>query len=103
MILGTGAYRAGFRASRVPAEDRRRARLVQGEGDPQAVRTYYLDLNDTARVAARARAMREAAGVLSGYALGEDSRGGAQFRRRRADRLRRRPRAVVRDDRRPAA
>jgi S-DNA-T family DNA segregation ATPase FtsK/SpoIIIE len=71
MILGTGAYRAGYRASEFRPKIDAGLGWFKGEGDPQAVRTYYLDLNDTARIAARARAMREAAGVLSGYALGE--------------------------------
>ena len=73
MILGTGAYKAGYRASEFRPKIDAGLGWFKGEGDPQAVRTYYLDLNDTARIAARARAMREAAGVLSGYALGEDS------------------------------
>jgi S-DNA-T family DNA segregation ATPase FtsK/SpoIIIE len=71
MILGTGAYHAGYRASEFRPKIDAGLGWFKGDGDPQAVRTYYLDLNDTARVAARARAMREAAGVLSGYALGE--------------------------------
>ena len=36
------------------------------------VRTFYLNLPDTERVAKRARALREAAGTLSGVALGQD-------------------------------
>ena len=36
------------------------------------VRTYYLDMPAAERVAKRARALREAAGTLSGVALGED-------------------------------
>ena len=39
---------------------------------PQVVRTYYLNTAATERVASRARALREAAGTLSGVALGED-------------------------------
>jgi S-DNA-T family DNA segregation ATPase FtsK/SpoIIIE len=71
MILGTGAYRSGYRASEFRPKIDAGLGWFKGEGDPQAVRTYYLDLNDTAKVAARARVMREAAGVLSGCALGE--------------------------------
>ena len=71
MILGTGSYKAGYRASEFRPKIDAGLGWFKGEGDPQAVRTYYLDLNDTARIAARARAMREAAGVLSGYALGQ--------------------------------
>jgi len=73
MILGTGAYKAGYRASEFRPKIDAGLGWFKGEGDPQAVRTYYLDLNDTARIAARARAMCEAAGVLSGHALGESS------------------------------
>ena len=36
------------------------------------MRTYYLNIADTERIAKRARALREAAGTLSGLALGED-------------------------------
>jgi DNA segregation ATPase FtsK/SpoIIIE, S-DNA-T family len=71
MILGTGAYSAGYRASEFRRGIDAGLGWFKGDGDPQAVRTHYLDLNDTARIAARARVMREAAGVLSGYALGE--------------------------------
>ena len=41
------------------------------EGTPQICRTYYLNIPDTEKIAARARDMRDRAGVLSGYALGE--------------------------------
>ena len=41
------------------------------EGVPQICRTYYLNLPDTEKIAARARDMRDRAGVLTGYALGE--------------------------------
>lgn len=71
MILGTGAYKAGYRANEFRPKIDAGLGWFKGEGDPQAVRTYYLDLNDTARIAARARVMREAAGVLSGHALGQ--------------------------------
>jgi hypothetical protein len=40
----------------------------------EVVRAYYLNDADTERVARRARAIREAAGTLSGVALGEDDR-----------------------------
>lgn len=72
MILGTGAYKAGFSAVAFRHEIDAGLGWLRGTGDPQAVKTYYMDLNATAKVCARARAMRMAAGVLSGYALGED-------------------------------
>ncbi|MFC4910911.1 hypothetical protein [Actinomadura gamaensis] len=72
MILGTGAYKAGYRASEFRPKTDAGLGWLKGENETQAVRTHYLTLPDTARVAARARAMRQAAGVLSGYALGDD-------------------------------
>jgi S-DNA-T family DNA segregation ATPase FtsK/SpoIIIE len=78
MILGTGAYKAGYRASEFRPKIDAGLGWFRGEGDPQPVRTHYLDLNDTARIAARARAMRQAAGVLSGHALGESPDGEAR-------------------------
>ena len=73
MILGTGAYKAGYNAVAFRHEIDAGLGWLRGTGDPMAVRTYYLDLPATAKICARARAMRRAAGVLSGYALGEDS------------------------------
>lgn len=72
MILGTGAYKAGFSAVEFRHEVDAGLGWLRGTGDAQAVKTYYLNLKDTAKVCARARAMRQVAGVLSGYALGED-------------------------------
>jgi S-DNA-T family DNA segregation ATPase FtsK/SpoIIIE len=72
LILGTGAYKAGFNAVIFRHEIDAGLGWLRGTGDPQAVRTYYLDLPASAKIAARARAVRQAAGVLSGYALGED-------------------------------
>ena len=103
MVLGTSSYRAGYDATAFRAKTDAGLGWLKGEGDPQAVRTYYLDLPATARIAARARAMRETAGVLSGYRARRGRRAaGAEFRRRRARRVRRRREAVVRDGRRPA-
>ena len=75
MILGTGAYKAGFSAVEFRQSVDAGLGWLRGTGDAQAVRTYYMDLNATAKVCARARLMRQAAGVLSGYALGEDGDG----------------------------
>ena len=36
---------------------------------PQVVRTFYLDMHAAERIAIRARALREAAGTLTGHAL----------------------------------
>jgi DNA segregation ATPase FtsK/SpoIIIE, S-DNA-T family len=73
MILGTSAYRNGIKATTFRAEvDAGIGYLVGASAQAQVVRTYYLDLPATDRVATRARALREAAGTLSGVALGEE-------------------------------
>jgi DNA segregation ATPase FtsK/SpoIIIE, S-DNA-T family len=72
MILGTSAYRNGARATTFrPKIDAGLGYLKGEESLPQVVRTYYLNTADAERVAKRARALREAAGTLSGAALGE--------------------------------
>ena len=73
MILGTSMYKNGVRATAFrPEVDAGLGYLVGASAAPQVVRTYYLDMAATERVAKRARALREAAGTLSGVALGED-------------------------------
>jgi DNA translocase FtsK/SpoIIIE-like protein len=72
MILGTGAYKAGYNAVAFRHEIDAGLGWLRGSSEPVAGRTYYLGLKDTAKVCERARAMRKAAGVLRGYALGED-------------------------------
>jgi DNA segregation ATPase FtsK/SpoIIIE, S-DNA-T family len=72
MILGTGAYKAGYNAAIFRAKTDAGLGWLKADGDPQVVRTYYLDLPATEKIAARARLLRERAGVLSGYALGLD-------------------------------
>ena len=71
IVLGTSSYRNGYKATAFRAKTDAGLGWLKADGDPQIVRTYYLDLPATERIAARARAMRSAAGVLSGYALGE--------------------------------
>lgn len=72
MILGTSMYKNGFRATMFGREDLGVC-LFAGEGrDPQIVWSYGFDMTPSKAIAARARMMREAAGTLSGYALGED-------------------------------
>jgi S-DNA-T family DNA segregation ATPase FtsK/SpoIIIE len=73
LILGTSAYKNGARATTFrPKVDAGLGYLKGEENVPQVVRTYYLNSGDTERVAKRARALREAAGTLSGVALGQD-------------------------------
>jgi len=73
MILGTSAYKNGARATTFrPKIDAGLGYLKGEENTPQVVRTYYLNNADTERAAKRARAIREAAGTLSGVALGDE-------------------------------
>ncbi len=73
MVLGTSAYKNGIRATTFRAEvDAGIGYLVGASAQAQVVRTYYLDMPATEKIAARARALRERAGTLSGVALGQD-------------------------------
>jgi len=72
VILGTSAHKNGYRATVFRAKTDAGLGWLKGDDDPQIVRTSYLDLLATGRIAARAKVMRQQAGVLSGYALGED-------------------------------
>jgi len=70
MILGTSAYKNGTRATTFrPKVDAGLGYLKGEENVARVVRTYYLDSKATERVARRARAIREAAGTLSGVAI----------------------------------
>jgi len=72
MVLGTSAYKNGARATTFRAKIDAGLGYLKGEENvPQVVRTYYLNTEATERVAARARALRETAGRLSGIALGD--------------------------------
>jgi len=72
MILGTGSYSSGYNAVAFRQETDAGLGWLRGATDPQAVRTFKLNLTATAKICGRACTMRQAAGVLSGYALGED-------------------------------
>ena len=74
MVLGTSSYQNGYKATLLrPKVDAGLGWLKGSEdGIPQIVKTYYLNLKATERIVERARAMRQQAGTLSGYALGED-------------------------------
>jgi S-DNA-T family DNA segregation ATPase FtsK/SpoIIIE len=73
MILGTSAYKNGARATTFrPKVDAGLGYLKGEESLPQVVRTNYLNGQDAERVAKRARAVREAAGTLTGVSAGED-------------------------------
>lgn len=70
MILGTSAYKNGIRATTFRPEIDAGIGYYVGGTAPQVVRVHYLNLPATERVALRARGLREAAGTLSGVALG---------------------------------
>lgn len=72
MVLGTSMYKNGVRATQFSRADKGIGYLV-GEGDDaKIVRSVYLDAVAADKIVARARLAREAAGTLSGYALGDD-------------------------------
>ena len=70
MILGTSAYKNGIRATTFRPEIDAGLGYLLGAGPaPRVVRTFYLDMHAAERIAIRARALREAAGTLTGHAL----------------------------------
>lgn len=72
MVLGTSSYKNGLRATTFTKDDRGIGYLIGGEGaDAQIARSSYLDGPAADLIVARARSLREAAGTLSGHALGE--------------------------------
>ena len=72
MVLGTSSYKNGIRATTLTPRDKGIGYLVGVGDEPAVVRTYYVDRLAAERVAERARVAREAAGTLSGYAVGDD-------------------------------
>jgi S-DNA-T family DNA segregation ATPase FtsK/SpoIIIE len=75
MVLGTSAYRNGIRATMFSFDDKG-VFYFSGEGKaPQILYGYGFDLPESKVIAARARVMREHAGRITGYALGQDHDG----------------------------
>ena len=73
MVLGTSAYRNGIRATMFAFEDKG-VFYFGGEGQaPRIMRGQKFDTPAATAITARARIMREAAGRLTGYALGHDN------------------------------
>jgi DNA segregation ATPase FtsK/SpoIIIE, S-DNA-T family len=76
MVLGTSAYKNGLRSTTFrPEIDAGIGYLVGAGPAPQVVRTFYLNMADAERVAIRARALREAAGTVTGHATGTEDEG----------------------------
>jgi S-DNA-T family DNA segregation ATPase FtsK/SpoIIIE len=78
MVLGTGAYKAGVRATMFTRSDRGIC-WMSGEGDdPVIVASAFVDGPGAELVVARARELREAYGNVTGHAIGQgpsESRG----------------------------
>jgi DNA segregation ATPase FtsK/SpoIIIE, S-DNA-T family len=72
MILGTSAYKNGYNAAAFRTKTDAGLGWLRAEGDPQIVRTYYLDLPACERICERARVGRQLAGTLTGFAVAED-------------------------------
>jgi S-DNA-T family DNA segregation ATPase FtsK/SpoIIIE len=70
-ILGPGMYARGIRATEFAARDKGMGYLAGHADDVEVVRSAYIDAVQADEIGRRARALREAAGTLSGYALGE--------------------------------
>lgn len=71
MVLGTGAYKSGIRATMFSRSDRGIC-WMSGEGDdPRIVASAFVDAPAAELVVARARQMREEYGNITGHALGQ--------------------------------
>jgi S-DNA-T family DNA segregation ATPase FtsK/SpoIIIE len=71
MVLGTSQYKSGVRATMFTRSDLGIGYLA-GEGDDaQITRSVYKDAPEARKIAAGARARREEAGNITGYAAGE--------------------------------
>jgi DNA segregation ATPase FtsK/SpoIIIE, S-DNA-T family len=78
MILGGSAHKAGIRATMFRQGVDLGVGYYIGEEPPQVCRSYYLDTNAAKVAVARARAARERAGTITGYAAGQDTSGPAR-------------------------
>ncbi|RSN40055.1 cell division protein FtsK [Amycolatopsis sp. WAC 04197] len=72
VILGTSAYRNGNRATLFSRRDLGIGLLVGEDDDTRTVHVSYVTRAQADAITARARALRETAGRLSGYAADED-------------------------------
>ncbi|MGX1475822.1 UNVERIFIED_CONTAM: S-DNA-T family DNA segregation ATPase FtsK/SpoIIIE [Streptomyces canus] len=71
MVLGTSAYKRGVRATMFAWGDKGIHYFVGEGADARIVSSVYVDAPGADAIAERARTIREKAGLLSGYALGE--------------------------------
>jgi S-DNA-T family DNA segregation ATPase FtsK/SpoIIIE len=71
MVLGTGAYKSGIKATMYSRSDRGIC-WMSGEGDdPRIVSSAFIDATGAELVVVRARKMREEYGNVTGHAVGE--------------------------------
>ncbi|MFI1966769.1 cell division protein FtsK [Streptomyces pathocidini] len=71
MVLGTSMYKAGYRATMFSRSDRGICWMA-GEGDdPRIVSSAFVDAVAAEQIAARARAVREEYGNVTGHAIGQ--------------------------------
>ncbi|MGW6506041.1 cell division protein FtsK [Streptomyces niveus] len=77
MVLGTGAYKRGVRASMFAWGDKGISYFLGEGADARIVRSAFINAVEADRIALRARALRERAGVLAGHALGEQPEPGS--------------------------
>ncbi|MER7514819.1 cell division protein FtsK [Streptomyces sp. NPDC126499] len=71
MVLGTSAYKRGVRATMFAWGDKGIHYFVGEGSDARIVSAVYVDAPGAEAIGARARAAREKAGLLTGYAMGE--------------------------------
>lgn len=71
LVLGTSAHKNGVRATLLTRSDKGVGYLVGAADAPTVVRTHYLDAAATDSIVARAYLARQAAGLLTGHAIGE--------------------------------
>ncbi|MFI5935770.1 cell division protein FtsK [Actinoplanes sp. NPDC051494] len=64
MILGTSAYKQGYRATVFQPKEEAGWGILKGFDQVQAVRSYYVDTNAAARIVARAVALRTSVGNI---------------------------------------
>jgi len=79
MVLGTGAHRNGFKATMLTQRDKGIGWLAGATDEPLIGRSAYIDGPAAERIVDRAHALREAAGTLSGYAVGERQGDGPEW------------------------
>ncbi|MGW7194986.1 cell division protein FtsK [Streptomyces chryseus] len=76
MVLGTGAYKAGYRATMFSRADRGICWMA-GEGDdPRIVASAFVDALKAEQVVMRARKVREEYGNVTGHAIGQEPESG---------------------------